>query len=77
MTTQIAIRLPEEMVEFLDKVVASGRARSRASVVANAVEREMRRLIAEHDAATLRERGAADDLDPLVDWVAQHLGAAD
>ncbi|NCD21077.1 MAG: ribbon-helix-helix protein, CopG family, partial [Actinobacteria bacterium] len=48
MTTQIAIRLPDDMVAFLDKSVAAGKAPSRAALVARAVEREMRRQVAEH-----------------------------
>ncbi|NCD20546.1 MAG: ribbon-helix-helix protein, CopG family [Actinobacteria bacterium] len=73
MTTQIAVRLPDEMVEFLDKAVAEGRAPSRAAMVASALEREMRRLIAESDAAILRGKGSEDDLDPLVQWTVTHL----
>lgn len=69
MTVQIAIRLPDDMVAFLDKSVAAGNAPSRAALVARAVEREMRRQVAEQDAAILRERGTTtDDLDQLVDW---------
>ena len=50
---------------------------SRAALVASAVEREMRRLLAEHDAATLGRRGAADDLDGLVQWTAAHAEVED
>lgn len=75
MSTQIAVRLPDEMVAFLDRAVADGRAPSRAALVASAVEREMRRLLAEQDAQTLREQGAGDELDVLVDWSARHLAA--
>lgn len=67
------MRLPDEMVEFLDKAVAEGRAPSRAAMVASALEREMRRLIAESDAAILRGKGSEDDLDPLVQWTVTHL----
>jgi len=70
MSTQIAVRLPDEMVAFLDSSVASGRAPSRAALVASALEREMRRLVAEHDAQILREDGPADELDVLVHWTA-------
>lgn len=77
MSTQIAVRLPDEMVAFLDRAVASGTAPSRAALVASAVEREMRRLAAEHDAQILREHGAADDLDDLVDWTATHATVED
>jgi Arc/MetJ-type ribon-helix-helix transcriptional regulator len=72
MSTQIAVRLPDEMVAFLDRAVAAGKAPSRAALVAAAIEREMRRRAAEADAAILQERGAADDLDALVAWTATH-----
>ncbi|MGA8046636.1 MAG: ribbon-helix-helix domain-containing protein [Dermatophilaceae bacterium] len=77
MSTQIAVRLPDEMVAFLDRTVATGKAPSRAALVASAVEREMRRLAAEHDAQVLRTQGAADDLDDLVEWTATHAGMED
>jgi Arc/MetJ-type ribon-helix-helix transcriptional regulator len=77
MSTQIAVRLPEEMVAFLDKAVADGKASSRAALVSAAVEREMRRQAAETDAAILRKAGAADDLDALVNWTAGHIDVAD
>ena len=72
MSTQIAVRLPDEMVAFLDRVVATGKAPSRAAIVASAVEREMRRLAAEQDAQILLAQGAADDLDELVQWTGTH-----
>ena len=68
MTVQIAVRLPEELVAFLDARVASGQVSSRAALVASALEREMRRHAALQDAEILRGAGAADDLDELVDW---------
>ncbi|MBK6442545.1 MAG: hypothetical protein IPF90_10425 [Actinomycetales bacterium] len=70
MSTQIAVRLPEDLVAFLDASVKSGVAPSRAALVARAVEREMRRQRAEGDVAILRSAGAADDLDELVAWSA-------
>lgn len=76
MSTQIALRLPDEMVAFLDRAVAQGKAASRARLVSAALEREMRRQAAEADAAILRQQGADDDLDPLVDWTAGHLDIA-
>ncbi|WP_300406098.1 ribbon-helix-helix domain-containing protein [Nocardioides sp.] len=77
MSTQIAVRLPDEMVAFLDRTVATGKASSRAALVAAAVEREMRRQAAEHDAEVLRENGSADDLDDLVRWSSTHLEVVD
>ena len=75
MSTQIAVRLPDEMVAFLDRSVAAGRAPSRAALVASALEREMRRLAAEQDAPILREHGPADELDVLVEWTGTHVGS--
>lgn len=77
MSTQIAVRLPDEMVAFLDRTVASGLAPSRAAIVASAVEREMRRLAAENDVRIIRAEGAADDLDDLVAWTVTHAAVED
>lgn len=77
MSTQIAVRLPDPVVAFLDEEVAAGRVASRAALVASALEREMRRLLAERDVEILGREGAADDLDGLVDWAANHLGIGD
>jgi len=77
MTTQIAVRLPDEMVAFLDRNVAAGKASSRAALVAAAVEREMRRQAAVQDAEVLRQHGAADDLDDLVQWSSNHIEVED
>lgn len=68
MTTQIAVRLPDEMVRFLDRSVASGKAPSRAALVSAALEREMRLQAAQQDAQILQKQGTADDLDELVVW---------
>ena len=76
MSTQIAVRLPDEMVAFLDRTVATGKARSRAALVAAAVEREMRRQAAEYDAKILRE-SPTDDLDDLVRWSSTHVEVKD
>lgn len=77
MSRQIAVRLPDEMVAFLDRTVAAGKAPSRAAMVAGAVEREMRRQAAEQDAQVLREHGTADDLDDLVQWSSTHIEVED
>ena len=77
MSTQIAVRLPDQMVAILDSTVASGRAPSRAALVASALEREMRRLIAEQDAQILQTQGPADELDVLVEWTGAHAAVED
>jgi Arc/MetJ-type ribon-helix-helix transcriptional regulator len=70
MTTQIAVRLPDEMVEFLDRLVAEGLAPSRAAVVERAVAREIRRRTAARDAEILAAAGPDADLDALADYAA-------
>ncbi|GAB3707308.1 YlcI/YnfO family protein [Mariniluteicoccus flavus] len=72
MSTQIAVRLPDEVVAFLDRSVAAGLSPSRAALVTAAVEREMRRQAALRDAEILRADGAQDDLDDLVAWTVGH-----
>lgn len=76
MSTQIAVRLPEELVEFVDGLVRSGRARSRASVVERALERELRLQIAARDVQILRGELADPDLTALAEWVRQREIAA-
>jgi Arc/MetJ-type ribon-helix-helix transcriptional regulator len=70
MTMQIAVRLPEELVRFIDELVADGRASSRAAAVTQALQRERRREMAARDAAILAA-GQPDDLDGLAEHVAQ------
>lgn len=55
MSTQIAVRLPEQIVAFLDGEIEAGRAKSRAQVVLRALEREHRRQLASRDAEILAD----------------------
>lgn len=77
MSTQIAVRLPDEMVAFLDRSVVAGKASSRAALVAVAVEREMRLQAGQRDVEILAAAGAADDLDDLVTWSTAHASIED
>jgi Arc/MetJ-type ribon-helix-helix transcriptional regulator len=70
MSIQIAVRLPDAMVEQLDRLVADGLAVSRASVIERALAREFRRQIAARDAAILAEAGPDPDMDRLADYAA-------
>lgn len=72
MTTQIAVRLPDDVVSWVDAQVSNGTAPSRAAVVAHALEQEWRRTLAERDAQILRQ-GHDDDLGDLADWNAQNF----
>jgi Arc/MetJ-type ribon-helix-helix transcriptional regulator len=68
MSKQIAVRLSDDLVEFVDEIVGAGRERSRAAVVSKALARERRRVIAERDAAILAKAGS----DPELAGLAEH-----
>jgi Arc/MetJ-type ribon-helix-helix transcriptional regulator len=70
MSTQIAVRLPDELVEFVDEVIASGAGRSRAAVVTVALERERRRALAARDAEILARTGPDPELTGLAEYAA-------
>ncbi len=72
MSKQIAVRLPDDLVDFLDELVASGRFESRAAVVTRELRRFQRRLVAERDAEIYRTQGDYPDLIGLAEWVSAH-----
>jgi len=69
MSTQIAVRLPDELAAYVDQLVAQG-AGSRAVVVTRALKHYQQQLSGEQDARILEETGDYDDLDDLVGHVA-------
>jgi Arc/MetJ-type ribon-helix-helix transcriptional regulator len=71
MSMQIAVRLPDELVTELDRLIATGREVSRASAMERALARELRRLIAAKDAAILAQAGPDPDLDALAEYSAR------
>jgi Arc/MetJ-type ribon-helix-helix transcriptional regulator len=71
MSKQIAVRLPDELVNFVDEIVDSGAGRSRAAVVTRALERERRRALAARDAEILACTGP----DPELDGLAEHTAS--
>jgi len=71
MSKQLTVRLADDLVAFIDERVERGEARSRAAVVASAIDRERRRAAAERDAAILAAAGRDHDLDSLAAF-AQH-----
>ena len=71
MSRQIAVRLADDLVAFVDEVVNSGREPSRAAVVTRALERERRRAVAARDAEIL----AATGPDPELEGLAEHAAA--
>jgi Arc/MetJ-type ribon-helix-helix transcriptional regulator len=70
MSKQIAVRLSDDLVEFVDELVGSGREPSRAAVVTVALEHERRRAIAARDAEILATTGPDPDLVGLAEFAA-------
>lgn len=68
MSKQIAVRLPDDVVAFVDQLVAGGHAASRAEVVTRALTRERRRELAARDAEILSGSKPSADLDRLSEW---------
>ncbi len=64
-STQIAVRLPDELVAYVGRAVAEGRVRSRAELVARLIERDARRQRAEEDLTVLAEKGLVRDPEAL------------
>lgn len=65
-STQIAVRLPDDLVAWIDEQVAAG-AGSRAAVAAKALRRYQRQLAAERDAEIYRDTGGYPDLHEWAD----------
>lgn len=70
MSKQIAVRLPDDLVDFVDEIVDSGDERSRAAVVSRALKRERRRALAERDARILARAGSDPGLAGLAEYAA-------
>lgn len=63
--------MPDDIVAFIDEMVADGRRRSRAAVVSHAVERERRRELAARDARILSSAAMDGDAwDDLAKYAA-------
>ena len=66
MTTQIAVRLPDDMIEQLDRLVEAGHA-SRSDAVRRAIELYLYRLACERDARRYEEQPLTDAELAMVD----------
>ena len=66
MSIQIAVRLPDDLVDALDTMVVESEESGRASVIERALRRELRRYQAEQDANILREKGDYDELAAFI-----------
>ena len=69
MSIQIAVRLPDQLVNSLDELVDSGVARSRASVIERALLRELRHQRMLQEVEILNSgMGTDEDLDALAQF---------
>ncbi len=68
MSKQIAVRLPEDLVKFVDALVAKGEVPSRAAAVVRALTHEQRRMRIAEDVAILSRSRVTDDLDELAEY---------
>ena len=70
MSTQIAVRLPDELVAKLDSIVRTGQEPSRASIVEQALLRELKRRAWAKEVEVLIAHGSTyEDLDGLDDYL--------
>lgn len=76
MSKQIAVRLPDDVVDYLDELVAAGTLESRAAAVKVALERDRHRRLAEADILAI-QRARHDDLDDLAKHAAGLLESTD
>ena len=68
--TQITVGLPDHLVTFMDTLVSGGLVKSRAEVVAQALEREKRRMMGLADVEVLCRPATDADLDAPTQWEA-------
>jgi antitoxin MazE3 len=73
MSTQITVRVPDDLVAFADQQVQSGAALSRAQVVTRALLREQRRVLATRDAEIYASHGEDPELDGLTEHAVANL----
>lgn len=71
MTKQIVVRLPENVIEFMDDLVARGEEESRATIVLRALKRERRRLGILQDIEILKRLGPDPDMDAFATHAAR------
>jgi Arc/MetJ-type ribon-helix-helix transcriptional regulator len=70
--TLTAVELTDDLLEYIDRQVASGAAADRAAVVARALRRDRRCTQAEQDARIYAaSAGDEDELDGLAAWASR------
>lgn len=69
MSTQVSLRLDDDLVARIDALVRAGAIRSRAEIVETALERELRRRLYQRDAEIYRTGESDPDLEALNVWM--------
>lgn len=79
MSTQIAVRLPDAQVAFLDREVSQGHATSRAELVSRALRRMERERVAARDLEIIIASGGNpySDLDGMLEQLVATYPAID
>ena len=79
MSTQIAVRLPDAQVAFLDREVSQGHARSRAELVGKALRRMERERLAARDLEIIMASGGNpySDLEGMLEHLVGTYPAVD
>jgi Arc/MetJ-type ribon-helix-helix transcriptional regulator len=72
MTIQVTVRLPEDLVAFMDEEVAADHARSRADVVARALRGLRRHHVALKDAEIYAMTEPDDDMLAIIEYTGTH-----
>jgi predicted transcriptional regulator len=73
MSTQITVRIPDDLARFVDEAATAENASGRAAIVTRALARERRRLAAERDAAIYAGRVDDPELDAVSEYAARQL----
>ncbi|MGE5762738.1 MAG: ribbon-helix-helix domain-containing protein [Mycobacterium leprae] len=68
MTTQIAVRLSDEDLGYIDQLVAEGKAKSRADAVRGFIDAARKASRDAADAAAYAATDDPDDLEALARW---------
>lgn len=71
MSTQITVRIPDDLARFVDETAKAEHASGRAAIITRALARERRRLAAERDAAIYASHADDTDLTAVAEYAAK------
>lgn len=77
MSSLISLRLPDELLQFVESEVGSGAEQNRSAVIVRALWRELRRRKAEQDVVILKsaETLDSDSFDALAEYSAKQASS--